>query len=153
MRAALLLILLVATSLAGAAEAAARWTRHVTTAGYTVDRPPGWATVEAPSDRLDIVSGRCGPQAGAICDGQAEISVRAEPFAGKLTRAKACWNLTETVSETDEGPGRRGQISQLTCTIGARRFFIVERHWKGDKHAAAYGRVALRMAKSLRYPG
>jgi len=82
-----------------------------------------------------------------------EILVSSEPFGGKPARIKACWNLTETVSEAEDGPGRRTEVSQLSCTIGARRFFIVERHWKGDKHAARYSRIAMRMAKSLRYPG
>ncbi len=124
----------------------------MSTAGFSVDRPPGWATAGTSTDRFDIVSGGCRREGLVICDGEAEIVVSSEPFAGKLTRAKACWNLTETVSETQEGPSRRTQVSQLSCTIGARRFLIVERHWKGDKHAASYSRIAMRMAKSLRYP-
>ena len=67
-----------AQALAQGAQAAQPWTRHVTTAGFTVDRPPGWQAAAAPTDRLDIVSGRCASQAGAICEGQAEIGHSAE---------------------------------------------------------------------------
>jgi hypothetical protein len=155
MRTGLLLTLLAMLPIAGGAgsRAAPRWTRFVSTAGFSVDRPAGWDTMVTSTDRLDIVSGRCRREGQVICDGEAEIVVRSEPGAGKPTRSKACWNLAEAVFESEEQFGRRTQNSVLSCTIGARRFFISERHWKDDKHAATYGRVAMRMAKSLRYPG
>jgi hypothetical protein len=155
MRTGLLLTLLALLPIAGGAgpHAAPRWTRFVSTAGFAVDRPAGWDSVGTATDRLEIVSGHCPRQGPTLCDGAAEIVVGSEPSAGRPTRSKACWNLAEVVSESDEGAGRRTRNSVLSCTIGARRFVISERHWKGDKRAAAYGRIAMRMAKSLRYPG
>jgi hypothetical protein len=154
-RTGLLLTLLAMLPVAGGADphAAPRWTRFVSTAGFSVDRPAGWDAVGAATDRLEIVSGHCRRQGPAPCDGEAQIVVGSEPGSGRPTRSKACWNLAEVVSENDEGAGRRTQTSVLSCTIGARRFAISERHWKGDRRAATYGRVAMRMAKSLRYPG
>lgn len=152
-----LLAALVAASLAAGlgAQAAQRWTRVTTTAGFSVDQPLGWRSVGSSPDRIDLVSEGCRREGVVICDGETEITVRSEPIVTKpkALRPKACWSLEETVSETPEGPGRRTQNSQLSCIIGDRRFVILERHWKGDKRAASYGRVAIRMAKSLRYPG
>ena len=155
MRTTLLLSLLAMLPVAGGAgpHAAPRWTRFESTAGFSVDRPTDWDALGTSPDRLEIVSGRCHREGPLLCDGEAEIVVRSEPGAGKPTRSKACWNLAEVVSESDERPGRRARNSVLSCAIGARRFVISERHWKGDKRAASYGRVAMRMAKSLRYPG
>jgi hypothetical protein len=154
-RTGLLITLLAMLPIAGGAgpHAAPRWTRFVSTAGFSVDRPTGWDAAGSSPDRLEIVSGRCPRQGPAPCDGEAQIVVGSEPSTGTPTRSKACWNLAEVVSESDDGAGRRTRNSVLSCTIGARRFVISERHWKGDTRAATYGRVAMRMAKSLRYPG
>jgi hypothetical protein len=142
---------------AGAAAQAAplHWTRVATTDGFSVERPDGWMTLGVAGERVDIVSGACRQGSAIVCPGEAEILVRAEPVATrrKALKAKACWSLVETVTETADASGRRLQNSQLSCAIADRRFVILERHWKGDKHAAAYGRIAMRMAKSLRYPG
>lgn len=140
---------------AGAEAAPQRWTRVTTTAGFSVDQPVGWRSVGSSPDRIDLVSEGCRRESVGICDGETEITVRSEPIVAKpkALRPKACWSLEEALSETEASPGRRTQNTQLSCTIGARRFVIVERHWKGDKRAASYGRVAMRMAKSLRYPG
>ena len=152
------LILLAATATGPCAHSAPqRWAKAMPTADFSVDRPIGWAATAGPADRLYLVNFACRPiaagQAGAgLCEGQAEISVRSEAGAPKAARTQACWNLVETVSETQVAPGRRTQTSQLSCAIGPRRFLIVERHWKGDRHAASYERIAMRMAKSLRYP-
>lgn len=152
MRTRLFLPLLAAALTGGVAHADQQWTRHVSPSGFSVDRPQSWETVGAPPDRLVIASGHCRREAGGLCEGEAQIVVRWEPGGGKPARAKACWDLAETLSETDVGPGRRTQNRLLSCTIGARRFLISERHWKGDKNTAGYGRVAMRMVKSLRYP-
>jgi hypothetical protein len=148
---------LLAVGLAGVAAQAAplRWTRTATTAGFSVEQPAGWQMLGAAPERLDIVSGACRREGAVICDGEAEILVRAEPFAAKprAIKSKACWSLQQTLSETADAVGRRMENSQLSCAIGDRRFVILERHWKGDRQAPAYGRIALRMAKSLRYPG
>jgi hypothetical protein len=147
------LILLAATAAAFAVEAAPqRWAKAVPTGDFSVDRPVGWTAAEGPGDRLALLSIPCRPAGAALCDGQAEISVRWEPAATKATKAQACWSLAETMSEVEVSPGRRIETSQLSCPIGQRRFVIVERHWKGDKHTASYGRIAMQMAKSLRYP-
>ena len=151
------LFLLAAATAFSAHAAPQRWTKAVPSADFSVDHPVGWAPMAGPPDRLGLVNFPC-PQTGAgttaatLCEGQAEITVRSEPGAPKAARTQACWNLAETVRETQVGPGRRAQTTQLTCSIGPRRFTIAERHWKGDKHAANYERIAMRMAKSLRYP-
>lgn len=146
-------VLLLATATAFSAEAAPqRWAKAMPTADFSVDQPVGWAKVAGPADRLDLVNFACRPTAAGLCEGQAEISVRSEPGAAKVARTQACWNLTETVTEAQISAGHRTQTSQLSCSIGPRRFVIVERHWKGDRHAANYERVTMRMAKSLRYP-
>lgn len=145
--------LLAATAAISAQAAPQRWVRAVPTADFSVDRPVGWTPVGGPADRLDLVSTPCRPDAAmALCEGQASISVRSEPGALKAGRTKSCWNLVETLSEAELSPGRRVEATQLSCAIGPRRFTIVERHWKGDKHTASYDRIAMRMAKSLRYP-
>jgi hypothetical protein len=152
-----LLTVLVAALLAVGlgAQAAQRWTRVTTTAGFSVDQPLGWRSVGTSPDRVALVSEGCRREGVGICDGETEITVRSEPIVAtpKALRPKACWSLEEALSETEVSPGRRTQTTQLSCTIGDRRFVIVERHWKGDKRSASYGRVAMRMAKSLRYPG
>jgi len=146
---------LLAGAGAGAQAAPQRWARVVTRTGFSVDQPVGWQTLGTPGERLDIVNGACRREGAVICDGEAEILVRAEPFAARPSalklKPKSCWSLQETLSQTPAA-GRWLTNSQLTCTIGDRRFVILERHWKGDKHAASYGRIAMRMAKSLRYP-
>lgn len=152
------LSLLVATSCAatlGAQAAPQRWTRVTTTAGFSVDKPMDWRPLGAAGDRVDIVSGPCRRDGAIICDGEAEILVRSEPTPAKrkVLRAKACWSLQEALSETTDAAGRRLRESRFSCTIADRRFVIIERHWKGDKRAPSYGRTAMRMAKSLRYPG
>jgi hypothetical protein len=152
-----LLILILAASLAmGPAARAAqqRWAHVVTAAGFALDQPLGWMSLAAAPDRVDIVSRGCRQPTVVICDGEARITVRSEAIVAKpkALKSKACWSLEEQLSEADEGPGHRSQTSVLTCDIGARRFLIVERHWKGDKRSASYGRIAIRMAKSLRYP-
>jgi hypothetical protein len=141
-----------------AAQAAPqRWTHVATTAGFSLDQPLGWMSIGTAADRVDIVSRGCRQAGVTICDGEAEITVRSEVIVAKpkalALKSRACWSLEEKLSEADEGPGHRSQTTELTCAIGARRFLIVERHWKGDKRAASYGRIAIRMAKSLRYPG
>jgi hypothetical protein len=141
---------------AGAQAAPQRWTRVKTAGGYAVDQPVGWSSIiGAAPDQVDIVSRGCVQPGVAMCDGEARITVRAEPIVAKpkALKSKACWSLEEKVSEAVEGPRRQSRISELSCDIGARRFQIVERHWKGDKRSASYGRIAMRMAKSLRYPG
>jgi hypothetical protein len=157
MRKTQLLILTLAACLASAGVQAApqRWTRIRTSAGYALDQPQGWMSLAAAADEVDIVSRGCRQPGVVICDGEARITVRAEPIAAKpkALKAKACWSLEEKVSEAAEGPGRQSRTSELSCDIGARRFLIVERHWKGDKRSASYGSIAIRMAKSLRYPG
>jgi hypothetical protein len=157
MRKRRLLTLILAGGLTAATAPQAapqRWTRIATMAGFSVEEPVGWQSLGVAGERLDIVNGACRREGAVICDGEAEILVRAEPFAAKPSalKPKSCWSLQQTVSET-AAAGRRLENSQLTCTIGDRRFVILERHWKGDKHAASYGRIAMRMAKSLRYPG
>jgi hypothetical protein len=156
-----LLTLILAVSLAatvaasgGAQAAPQRWARVVTTAGFALDQPLGWMSVGTATDRVDIVSRGCRQPGVVICDGEAQITVRSEAIVAKpkAIKSKACWSLEEQLSEAGEGPGHRSQTSVLTCDIGARRFLIVERHWKGDKRSASYGRIAIRMAKSLRYP-
>jgi hypothetical protein len=157
MRTTAAVALAVATGLAGAGAQAAlqRWTRVKTPDGYAVDQPQGWTSLAGGGDQVDIVSRGCRQPGVVICDGEARITVRSEPIVAKpkALKAKACWSLEEKVSEAAEGPGRRSRTSELSCDIGARRFQIVERHWKGDKRSASYGRIAMRMAKSLRYPG
>lgn len=157
MREPKLMAALVAAALAAGfgAQAAQRWTRVTTTAGFSVDQPLGWRSVGSSPDRIDLVSEGCRRAGVGICDGETEITVRSEPIVAKpkALRPKACWSLEEALSETEVSPGRRTQNTRLACTIGDRRFVIVERHWKGDKRSASYGRVAMRMAKSLRYPG
>jgi hypothetical protein len=153
MRTLSFLILLATAGSALDAEAAPqRWVKAVPTGDFSVDRPVGWTPAGMPGDRLDLLSIPCRPTGAVLCDGQAEISVRWEPAATKVTKAKACWSLAETMSEAEVSPGRRIETSQLSCPIGQRRFVIVERHWKGDKHTASYGRIAMQMAKSLRSP-
>ena len=152
-------LLALATSAAliasGSQAGPQRWTRVMTTAGFTLDQPLGWMSLATAPDRVDIVSRGCRRPALVICDGEAQITVRSEPIVAKpkALKSKACWSLEEQLSEADEGPGHRSHTRVLTCDIGPRRFLIVERHWKGDKLAASYGRIAIRMAKSLRYPG
>ena len=157
MRRLLFLILLTAAAAFGAEAAPQRWVKAVPTADFSVDRPVGWTPVAGAPDRLVLMSLPCRPDGVALCDGQAEISVRSEPAPPKPgppkpVRLKACWNLVETLSEAEVGPGRRIEATQLNCTIGPRRFVIIERHWKGDKHTASYDRITMRMAKSLRSP-
>ena len=152
-----LLTVILAASLAMGLDAQAapqRWTRVVTTAGFALDQPLGWMSLATAPDKVDIVSRGCRQPGVIICDGEARITVRSEPIVAKpkAIKSKACWSLEEQLSEADEGPGHRSQTSVLTCDISARRFLIVERHWKGDKRSASYGRIAIRMAKSLRYP-
>lgn len=158
MRTLRLVVLVIAGSLAaglGADAAPQRWTRVATTAGFSLDQPLGWMSIATSADRVDIVSRGCHQARVVICDGEAEITVRSEPIVAKpkVLKSRACWSLEEKLSEADEGPRHRSQTTELICAIGARRFLIVERHWKGDKRAASYGRIAFRMAKSLRYPG
>jgi hypothetical protein len=155
MRAVLIGLTAAALALPAAAAPPQKWQRVVTTAGFTLDQPVGWARVGDATDRVDIVSRGCRQPGVVICPGEAEISVHAEAITAKpkAIKAKACWSLEEKLSETLEPAGQRIEASTLTCDIGPRRFFIVERHWKGDKRSAFYGRVAIRMAKSLRYPG
>jgi hypothetical protein len=157
MRTAGLLILAIATALIAAAAQAApqKWTHVSTTAGYSLDQPLGWMSIATAPDQVDIVSRGCRQPGVVICDGESRITVRSEVIVAKpkVLKSKACWSLEEKLSEADEGPRHRSQTTELTCTIGARRFLIVERHWKGDKRTASYGRIAIRMAKSLRYPG
>jgi hypothetical protein len=153
-----LLTLILAAALSvglGAQAAPQRWTRVVTTAGFSLDQPLGWMSIATAADQLDIVSRGCRQPGVVICDGEARITVRSESIVAKpkVLKSRACWSLEEQLSEADEGPRHRSQTSVLTCDIGARRFLIVERHWKGDKRSASYGRIAIRMAKSLRYPG
>jgi hypothetical protein len=140
---------------AAAQAAPQRWTRTAATSGFSIDQPVGWRTLGVAGDRVDIVSGTCRRAGAVICEGEAEILVRSEPTVPKpkALPAKSCWSLQETVSETADASGRRLRDSQLSCAIGDRRFVILERHWKGDKRSASYGRIAMRMAKSLRYPG
>src|SRR3954466_12548084 len=104
-----------------------RWTKLVTTAGFSVDQPADWTPMSGPADRVGLVNFPCHSAGAALCDGQAEGTVRSEPGAPKATRTQACWNLAETVSEAQVGPGRRLQTTELSCSIGARRFTIVER--------------------------
>jgi hypothetical protein len=152
-------ILVFATSLAIGADAQAapqRWTRVATPAGFSVDQPVGWLALPAtPPASMGIVSGRCRATGVVICDGEAMIVVLSEPVVAKPTalRSKACWSMQETRTETEAPSGPQTQNTELSCTIADRRFRIQEHHWKGDKHAASYGRIAMRMAKSLRYPG
>ena len=157
MRTAGFLALTLAAGLAGAGAQAApqRWSHVATSAGYSLDQPMGWMSVGTAPERLDIVSRGCRQPSGTPCDGEAQITVRSEPIVAKpkALKARACWSLEEKLSEAAEGPRRRSQTTELSCEIGARRFLIVERHWKGDKRSASYGRIAIRMAKSLRYPG
>jgi len=153
MRVLSFLVLLTATTVAsGVAAAPQRWIKAVAVGEFSVDQPVGWTPAIGPPERLDLLSIPCRPNGAVLCDGQAEISVRSEPGAAKPTRTTACWNLVQTLSESEASPGRRVETTQLSCAIGPRRFTIVERHWKGDKHTASYGRIAMRMAKSLRYP-
>ena len=142
-------------SAAGAEAAPQRWTRVKTTGGFAVDQPLGWMSIGTAADEVDIVSRGCRQPGVMICDGEARITVRAEPIVAKpkALKAKACWSLEEKVSEAAEGPGHGIRTSEFSCDIGARRFLIVERHWQGDKRSASYGSIAIRMAKSLRYPG
>jgi hypothetical protein len=153
-----LLSLALGAAIAGGGFAQAapqRWAHIATTAGFALDQPLGWMSIGTTPDRLDIVSRGCRQPGVTICDGEAQITVRSEPIVAKpkALKSRACWSLEEKLSEADEGPRHRSQTTELTCEIGARRFLIVERHWKGDKRAASYGRIAIRMAKSLRYPG
>ena len=155
-RVARLLVLAAALAAAAGAQAAPqRWTRVATTAGFSLDQPLGWMSIGTAADRVDIVSRGCHQAGVTICDGEAQITVQSEAIVArpKVLKSRACWSLEEKVSEADEGPRHRSQTTELTCTIAARRFLIVERHWKGDQRAASYGRIAIRMAKSLRYPG
>jgi hypothetical protein len=72
------------------------------------------------------------------------------------SRLKSCWSLQESKTQEPPPPGSAESVElgdHLTCTIRDRRFTIRESHWKGDRNAASYGRIAIRMAKSLRYPG
>lgn len=140
---------------AGAQAALQHWTRVKTAAGYAVDQPQGWMSIATRADEVDLVSRGCRQPGVVICEGEAQITVRAEPILAKpkALKSKACWSLEEKVSEPAEGAGHGIRTSALSCDIGARRFLIVERHWKGDKRSASYGRIAIRMAKSLRYPG
>jgi hypothetical protein len=150
------LSLILAASLAAGAQAAPqKWAHVATTAGFALDQPLGWMSIGTAADRVDIVSRGCRQPGITICNGEAEITVRSEAIVAKpkALKSRACWSLEEKLSEADEGPGRRIQTTELSCAIDARRFLIVERHWKGDKRAASYGRIAIRMAKSLRYPG
>jgi hypothetical protein len=152
-----LLGLTIAAALAAGGPALAapqRFTHVATAAGFSLDQPLGWMSIGTTPDRVDIVSRGCRQPNVTICDGEAEITVRAETIVAKpkALKSRACWSLEEKLSEADEGPGHRSQSMLLTCEIGPRRFLIVERHWKGDKRAASYGRIAIRMAKSLRYP-
>ncbi len=157
MRTAGPLTLAVAAALTAVTAQAApqRWTKISTFAGYSLDQPLGWMSIATAPDQVDIVSRGCRQPGVVICDGEARITVRSEAVVAKpkVLKSKACWSLEEKLSEAEEGPRHRSQTTELTCTIGARRFLIVERHWKGDKRAASYGRIAIRMAKSLRYPG
>lgn len=156
MRTPLLLTLAAVASLAaaGGGEAAQGWTRFSSSAGFSVDRPVGWvAAGNSPAGGLHIVSGPCRHDPAIICGGEAQILVTSEASAGKPAHARACWNLAQAAWEDEIGPGAFEQVRRLSCTIGARHFTITERHWKGDKHAASYGRITMRMAKSLRYPG
>src|SRR3954469_20361680 len=91
----------------GAQAAPQRWIKAVATADFSVDQPVGWTAAGGPADRLDLLSIPCRPNGAVLCDGQAEISVRSEPAAAKPTHATACWNLVETLSESDVGPGHR----------------------------------------------
>jgi hypothetical protein len=151
--------LAIAASLAIGADARAapqRWTRVKTAAGFSVDQPVGWQAVSAnPLGSLGIVSGRCRAPVVVVCSGEAMIVVSSEPIVAKPTalRSKACWSMEESRTETETYPGSRMESTELSCAIGDRRFRVLEHHWKGDKHAASYGRIAVRMAKSLRYPG
>jgi hypothetical protein len=157
MRVTGLVALALAVFLASVSAQAApqRWTRVKTTAGYALDQPLDWTSIGTAPDQVDIVSRGCVQPGVAICHGEARITVRAEPIVAKpkALKSKACWSLEEQVSEAAEGPGHGIRTSELSCEIGARRFLIVERHWQGDKRSASYGRIAIRMAKSLRYPG
>jgi hypothetical protein len=152
----LVLAALAALAAGASAEAAPqRWAHVATAAGFSIDQPLGWMSIGTAPDQVDIVSRGCRQPGLIICDGEARITVRSEAIAAKpkALKSKACWSMEEKVSEADEGPRRRSQTSEFSCDIGARRFVIVERHWKGDKRSASYGRIAIRMAKSLRYPG
>jgi hypothetical protein len=151
----LLALILAASVTTGAQAAPQKWTRVTTAAGYSLDQPLGWMSIGTAPDQVDIVSRGCRQPGVVICDGESRITVRSEPIVAKpkALKSKACWSMEEKVSEADEGPRHRSQTSEFSCDIGARRFVIVERHWKGDKRSASYGRIAIRMAKSLRYPG
>jgi hypothetical protein len=140
---------------AGAQAAPQRWTRVMTPAGFSVDQPVGWRRSAMPGGGVAVDNLACPGRGAPLCDGGAEITVRSEPAIAKpkAIRAKACWSMQETLSETVEGSGRRAENNQLSCAIADRRFVLVERHLKGDKHAPNYGRILIRMAKSLRYPG
>jgi len=151
-RLSFLVLLATAATALGAQAAPQRWLKAVPVGEFSIDQPAGWTPMGGPGERLDLMSLPCRADGAVLCDGQAEISVRSEAAPAKPGRAQACWNLVETVTETEVAPGRRIETSQLSCAIGARRFIIVERHWKGDKHTASYQRIAMRMAKSLRYP-
>jgi hypothetical protein len=150
--------LVLAASLAAGAEAAPqRWAKIRTTAGFSLDQPVGWQMLAGPSDSLHIISGPCRAEAVIICAGESQIVVTSEPAQRRSPlKVKSCWSLVETKTEDGYSPGNPRSVESvdhLTCTIGDRQFSILESHWKGDKRAASYGRIAIRMAKSLRYPG
>ena len=148
---------LVAGLVTGAAANAApqKWARVLAPAGFSIDQPVGWRLSGAAGGGLMVDNQACPGRGAPLCDGGAEITVRSEPVVAKpkAIRAKACWSLQETLSETVDASGRRAENNQLSCAIADRRFVLVERHLKGDKHAPNYGRFLIRMAKSLRYPG
>ena len=151
-----LTIVLAISAVPDARAAPQRWTRTATTAHFSLDQPMGWQKVSGTSgDEIGIISGACRTEGVIICRGEAMISVSSKPVIAKpkTLASTACWSLEETRSETKDNPGAITQNTELSCTIADRRFVIVEHHWKGDKRAASYGRIAMRMAKSLRYPG
>jgi|SRR6185312_12625378 len=153
-------VLAAALGLAGASSAHAapeRWTRFVSAAGFSVDRPAAWVSDEPRPDALHIVSGPCRRTAAGVCHGESEITVVSAPAPHpKPSRLHACWSMQETSKDDPPlSPGHADSILSghtLSCVIGDREFAIRESHWKGDRNAARYERTAFRMAKSLRYP-
>jgi len=134
-----------------------RWTRFVSSAGFSVDRPEAWISIDPRPDLLHIVSGPCRLTAVIICHGESQIVVVSAPAANpKPSRLHACWSMEETSKDDPPlSPGHADSILSghtLTCVIGDRRFTIRESHWRDDRNSARYERTAFRMAKSLRYP-
>lgn len=151
-------ILSLALAAAFAVRAAPeRWTRFVSSAGFSVDRPAAWVSIDPRPELLHIVSGPCRQTAATVCHGESQIVVVATPAVKpKPSRLHSCWSMEETSKDDPPlSPGHPDSIlahHTLSCVIGDRRFTILESHWKDDRNSARYERTAFRMAKSLRYP-